>query len=86
MATPTIDDLYIAYAHLAGQLAATTNLAAALAAVHPMDRETFERVMAATAASDGYKRERGSAAAEGAYAEDVKHAISVVRAAMAAMS
>jgi len=32
MATPTIDDLHIAYAHLAGQLAIATNLTAALAA------------------------------------------------------
>ena len=85
MSTPTIDELYIAYAHVAGQLAVTTNLAAALAALHPEHRETLERVMAATEASDGYKQGNGSAAAQEAYAEGVEHAVSVFRAAMAGM-
>jgi hypothetical protein len=85
MATPTMDELYIAYAHVAGQLAVTTNLAAALAALHPEHHETLERVIAATEASGGYKRAGGSAAAEEAYAEGVEHAVSVFRAAMAGM-
>jgi hypothetical protein len=82
---PTIDELYVAYAQLAGQLAVTTNLAAALAALHSERHQTLERVIAATEASGGYKRAGGSAAAEDAYAEGVQHAVSVFRAAMAGM-
>lgn len=83
MATTTIDELHMAYAHLAGQLAITTNLAAALVALHPEHRQTLERVIAATEASGGYKQAGSSVAAERAYAEGVKHAVSVFRAAMA---
>jgi len=86
MATPTIDELHMAYAHLAGQLAITTNLAAALVALHPEHRQIVERVMAATEASGGYKQAGGSAAAEAAYAEGVQHAAAVFRAAMAGMN
>ena len=85
MATPTIDELYVSYAHLAGQLAVATNLAAALAALHPEHHQTLERVLAATEASNGYKQRNGSAAAEQAYAEGVQHAASVFQAAMAGM-
>jgi hypothetical protein len=86
MTTPTIDELHIAYAHLAGQLAITTNLAAALVALHPEHRQILERVVAATEASGGYKQAGGSEAAEEAYAEAVRHAVSVFRAAMAGMN
>lgn len=86
METPTIDELYIAYAHLAGQIAATTNLAAALVALHPECRQTLERIMAATEASDGHKRAGGSVAAEKMYAEGVQHTVSIFRAAMAGMN
>jgi len=83
MATPTIDDLY---AHLAGQLAIATNLAAALAALHPEHRQTLERVIAATEASGGCKQPGGSATAEEAYAEGVQHAARVFRAGMVGMN
>jgi hypothetical protein len=86
MTTPTIDELHIAYAHLAGQLAVTTNLAAALVALHPEHRQTAERVLSATAASGGYKQAGGSVAAEAAYADGVQHALNVFRAAMAGMN
>jgi len=86
MATPTIDELHMAYAHLAGQLAITTNLAAALVALHPEHRQVVERVMAATEASGGYKQAGGSVAAENAYAQGVQHAARVFRAAMAGMN
>lgn len=86
MATPTIDELHIAYAHLAGQVALTTNLAAALVALHPEHRQMLERVIAATEASDGHKRAGGSAAAEATYVEGVQHAANVFRAAMAGMN
>jgi hypothetical protein len=36
MATPTLEDLHMAYAHLAGQLAVATNLAAALGRAPPV--------------------------------------------------
>lgn len=86
MSTPTTDDLLITYAHIAGQLAVATNVAAALAALHPEHRQVLERVMATTAASDGYKRAGGSAVAEEAYSQGVQHAISVFRAAIAGMT
>ena len=69
MPAPTIDDLYTANAHLAGQLAATTNLVAALAALHPEDRETFERVVIRhRGATHGYTQ-AGSATAESTYTD-----------------
>jgi hypothetical protein len=50
----TIEDLYDLYGHLQGQIAATTNLAAATS-LHP-DKETIERVIQFTASSNGYQR------------------------------
>jgi hypothetical protein len=85
MPTPTLDDLYDSYAHLAGQLAAVTNLAAALAALHPEHEQTIERILEATSGSKGYQRAGGSTSAEQAYAEGVDHAMSVFRAALAGM-
>jgi len=81
----TIEDLYELYGHLQGQIAATTNLAAAIAALHP-DRQTIERLMLATAASDGYQRKGGATAAEKAYAAGMKHAMGVFRAALAGLA
>jgi hypothetical protein len=49
----TIEDLYDLYGHLQGQIAATTNLVAAIAALHT-DRETIERIIRATEVSNGY--------------------------------
>jgi hypothetical protein len=80
----TIDDLYELYGHLQGQLAAATNLAAAVAALHP-DRQTIERVIESTAASKGYHREGGSSAAEQAYPAGMESAIAVFRGALAGM-
>jgi len=85
MPKPTIEDLYELYGHLQGQIAATTNLAAALAAFHP-DRQAIEQVIAATAASKGYERQGGASAAEHSYAGGMAHALAVFRAALGGIS
>jgi hypothetical protein len=81
----TIDDLYELYGHLQGQIAATTNLAAAVVATHP-HRQTIERIIEFTAASEGYRREGGSSRAEKAYAAGMERAIAVFRAALAGVA
>jgi hypothetical protein len=81
----TIENLYLVYAHLQGQIAATTNLAAALAALHP-DKQTIERVIQFTATSNGHQQAGGSPAAEEAYASGMEHAMSVFRAALAGLA
>jgi hypothetical protein len=78
----TTEDLYELYGHLQGQIAATTNVAAAIAALHP-DRQTIERIIRATATSKGYQKGGGSSAAEKAYAAGLEHAMGVFRAALA---
>jgi hypothetical protein len=81
----TIEDLYDLYGHLQGQIAATTNLAAALAALHP-DKQTIERVIQFTATSNGYQQAGGLSAAEKAYAAGMEHAMGVFRAALAGLA
>jgi hypothetical protein len=82
--TVTLEELYELYRHLQGQIAATTSLAAALAALHP-DRRTIERVIEATAVSKGYP-EPGSLATEQAYAAGMRHALAAFRAAIEGMT
>ena len=77
----TMDALYELYGHLQGQIAATTNVAAAIAALHP-NRQIIERLIQATASSDGYQRTGGTSAAEKAYAAGMEHAMAVFRAAL----
>jgi hypothetical protein len=77
----TIEDLYETYGHLQGQIAATTNLCAAIAALYP-DRQIIERIIAATSTSDGYQRAGGTTRAEQAYAAGMNHAMGVFRAAL----
>jgi len=86
MKTLTIDDMYVAYAHLAGQVTVATNLAAALAALHPEHRRKLDQVMAMTLDSDEYKHPGSTAEAQAAYADGMRFAVSVFRAAMAGMN
>jgi hypothetical protein len=81
----TIENLYEVYAHLQGQIAATTNLAAALAALHP-DKQTIERVIQFTATSNGYQQAGGSPGAERAYEAGMEYAMGVFRAALAGLA
>ena len=81
----TIEDLYELYGHLQGQIAATTNLDAALAALHP-DKQTIERVIQFAATSNGHQQAGGSSAAEKAYAAGMEHAMAVFRGALAGLA
>jgi hypothetical protein len=81
----TVEDLCDLYGHLQGQIAATTNVAAALAALHP-DKQTIERVIQFTATGNGYQQAGGSSAAEKAYVAGMQHAMAVFRAALAGLA
>jgi hypothetical protein len=78
-----IEDLYVVYGALQGQVAAITNVCAALAAKH-LDKELLERVLTTTQQSEGYKRDGGKA--EEGYAIGMAHACAVFRAAMAGLN
>jgi hypothetical protein len=81
----TLEDLYVCYGHLQGQVAAVNTIAAALAALHP-DKATIERVLHMTESSDGFQRDEAPAAGQDAYREGMAYAIRVFRAAMAGMA